>query len=59
MRRYVISDVYWFLSKPTAKLRDIRNRYVIKGPQGIFIDCSGALLKSDLYAVCKEIVLPN
>lgn len=55
----MISDVYWFLSKPTAKLRNICNRDVIKCPQGIFIDRSGALLKSDLYAVCKEIVLPN
>jgi hypothetical protein len=59
MRRYVIPNVYWLLSEPAAKLRNICYRYVIECPKCVFVDCSWTLLEPNLYAVGKEIVLPN
>lgn len=55
----MISDVYRFFSKPAAKLRDVCNGRVIERPKYVLVEGGMALPKSDLDAVCQQIVLTD
>lgn len=53
VRWNVISYVNWFLSIPTAELRDVRYRCVIQAPKGVFVERLDAFFYTNFNAVGK------
>src|ERR1043165_750912 len=59
MRRQMAPDIDRLLAEPPAELRDVRDSDMVQGPEYVFVERRMTLLESDLYAVCKQVVLPN
>ena len=57
VRRKVVTNVNWFLAVSPAELSNVRDRYVIQGPQGVFVERLDTFLKSNFNAICQQVVL--
>jgi hypothetical protein len=57
--RPVVADINRFFPIPTAKLRDVCNRDVIKSPKRILIERFDTLLQPYFNAVSEKVILPK
>ena len=57
--RNMVTDVYWLVSEPASKLRDVCNGGVIQCPKHVFVKRRGPLLQSNFDVIRQQVVLSD